>query len=216
MSTTVLAGSETVADIHRNRLKLEQQLGIQAGATQFVSQIHSSRVVETTNNGWNSNHTLAEADAIISVKGEEPIAILVADCLPVAFTTTYGPTAIAHAGRVGLLNGVLENTVAELRRHDPTGQGLITATIGPSICGSCYEVPSDMQHSAAAKYPVISSTTTWGTPALDLPAAAEYILQEAGVNVQRLGICTYTNEQLYSHRRQPGAGRLAGFIWKTP
>ncbi len=211
---TVLGESESVDHTAHNRCVLERQLGIDPGTTRFVSQIHSTTVLEAGPNGWTEDATIGEGDAIISPDGTDPIAILVADCLPVAFTTDYGPTAIAHAGRVGLLGGILEKTVYQLRSYDDHQTGKIHAVIGPGICGACYEVPEAMRDEAAASYPVIASTTSWETPALDLPKAAAAILRAAGVDVTSVGECTYTNELLYSHRRQPGVGRLAGFVWK--
>lgn len=211
---TVLAQDETVQDTASNRRELERQLGIVPGTTRFVSQTHSTTVLETGDAGWAEQDTIGEADAIVSPDGTDPIAILVADCLPVAFTTDYGPTAVAHAGRVGLLGGILQNTVQRLRAHDASGTGKIDAIIGPGICGRCYEVPESMRDEAARRYPEVASTTSWNTPSLDLPAAAENILQSAGVNVSCVSECTFTNDQLYSHRRHPGIGRLAGFVWK--
>lgn len=215
MSMTVRQEHQTVEDVAQNRRDVEQHLGIFPGSSCFVSQTHSATVRTANTSGWAHQDTLGEGDAIISATGNEPIAILVADCLPVAFTTDYGPTAIAHAGRVGLLDGVLENTVTQLRDLDPLETGTITATIGPGICGACYEVPEALRDEAAKQHPDIAAATSWGTPSLDLPAAAETILKHAGVHVHRIHECTYTNTQLYSHRRQPGVGRIAGFVWKS-
>ena len=213
MSTTVLASSETIAETEKNRRQLEEDLGINPGSTRFVSQTHSNTVVDAGVSGWSADEVLIEADAIVSVTGQEPLGILVADCLPVAFTTDYGPSAIAHAGRVGLLAGILENTVHRLRQLDTDGHGRIQAVIGPSICGDCYEVPSDMRQQAARQYSEIASETSWGTPALDLPAAAEAILTQMHVAVVRTNECSYTNQRYYSHRRDPGQGRIAGYVW---
>lgn len=213
MSLTVLAEHQTAADTAKNRRELEATLGIEPGTTRFVTQTHSSIVQDAADHGWARKETVGEGDAIVSQDGTDPIAILVADCLPVAFTTDYSATAIAHAGRVGLLDGILQNTVQQLTALDTAGTGTITATIGPGICGQCYEVPEQMRTDAAQEHPQIYAETAWGTPALDLPAAADAILRELGVVVQRVDECTLSNEQLYSHRRQPGAGRIAGIVW---
>lgn len=214
MSMTVLAQSETVQNIANNRREIERKLGISPGTTRFVSQTHSTTVLTAGDSGWAQQDTIGEGDAIISPDGTDPIAILVADCLPIAFTTNYGPTAIAHAGRVGLLGGILQNTVERLRAYDDDGTGKIQAIIGPGICGQCYEVPEAMRSEVSREYPEIASVSSWGTASLDLPTTAERILQEANIEVHRVAECTYTNQQLYSHRREPGIGRIAGFVWK--
>lgn len=211
MSFTVLAPGQTVHDTAKNRRAFESESGIPPGTTSFVSQTHSTIVLQPGASGWAEQDTVGEGDALISPDGTDPIAILVADCLPVAFTTEFGPTAIAHAGRVGLLNGILQNTVAQLRTY---GAGRITAVIGPGICGDCYEVPLSMQQEAVRDHPRIAAKTSWGTPSLDLPAAATDILENLDVDVHNVAECTFTNDQLYSHRRAPGTGRLAGFVWK--
>ena len=215
MSLTVLDEGQTAQNTVTNRRLLENELGIQTGSTRFLTQTHSAVVLETGTCGWAEQTTVGEGDAVVSPDGTDPIAILVADCLPVAFTTNYGPTAIAHAGRVGLLAGILENTVQRLKALDADGTGTIEATIGPGICGQCYEVPADMREQAAQQHPNIYAETTWGTPALDLPAAAEAILAQTGVIAQRVDVCTRTEPTLYSHRRQPGSGRIAGIVWKS-
>lgn len=215
MSLTVLEQHHTAEDTRNNRRALESALGIDPGTTRFVSQTHSAIVQSSGDRGWGQVDTLGEGDAIISEDGRDPIAILVADCLPIAFTTNYGPTAIAHAGRVGLLDGIIQNTVRYLRSLDTQGAGTISATIGPGICGKCYEVPEHMRDQAAQDHPAIFSQTTWGSAALDLPAAAEAILQEQDVEVRHVNECTFTNERLFSHRRAPGIGRLAGVVLPT-
>lgn len=214
MSMSVRAEHQTIEDVARNRRTLEQQLGIHPGSTCFVSQTHSTTVLPVTTSGWAHQDAVGVGDALVSHQGDDPMGILVADCLPVAFTTDCGPTAIAHAGRVGLLNGILQNTVQQLRALCTHQTQHITATIGPGICGACYEVPEQLRDQAAQQHPQIAAETSWGTPSLDLPATAEAILEAAGVQVNRVHNCTYTTPQLYSHRRQPGAGRMAGFVWK--
>lgn len=212
---------EAVAEA-RNRL--ERTMGVAPGRTEYLTQVHSARVVEATGNGWGaSGRPLEEADALVSPTGEDPLAIMVADCLPVVFASRppggselTGPTAVAHAGRRGLLDGVLEATVARLRATGAgDAAGEIVAWVGPGICGRCYEVPEDMRRDGAARIPAAGSTTSWGTPALDLPAGAAAVLEALGVTVHRDDRCTFEDERLFSHRRAPGEGRFAGVVWRT-
>ena len=149
---------------------------------------------------------------------------MTADCLPVLFAATREPsaqgqseylTAAAHAGRIGLLDGVLENTVAALRKH---GAQQISAWIGPAACGACYEVPQQMVDELAADRPALASTTSWGTPALNLRAEASRVLEAEGVLVSDIFGCTIEDPALYSHRgsqqRSAAEGRIAGLIWQ--
>jgi polyphenol oxidase len=199
-------------------------MGVAPGRTEYLTQVHSARVVEATGRGWAGRDASGrEADALVSLTGQDPLAIMVADCLPVVFasrpsggTALTGPTAVAHAGRRGLLDGVLEATVDRLRAAGAgDAPGEIVAWVGPGICGRCYEVPEGMRRDGAARIPATGSTTSWGTPALDLPAGAAAVLGRLGVTVHRDERCTLEDERLFSHRRAPGEGRFAGLVWRT-
>jgi copper oxidase (laccase) domain-containing protein len=93
------------------------------------------------------------------------------------------------------------------------GATSITAWIGPHVCGACYEVPEAMRRDVGAIVPEAISTTSWGTPSLDLGAAVRAQLEGAGVAVHDLSRCTRESADLYSYRRDADrAGRLAGLI----
>ncbi|MDO5635014.1 MAG: polyphenol oxidase family protein [Micrococcus sp.] len=231
------AAREAVAAARRS---LEQHMGVADGSTAYLTQVHSADVVDAAALAWGTGGADAPvADAMISADGSRPLAIMVADCLPVVFVDHHtGATAVAHAGRVGLLDGVLTATVDALvalrdsgadarsaqgaptgstadadRDDDGDGAG-IEAWIGPSICGRCYEVETEMRAEAESALPGIAAETSWGTPALDLPQAAAAQLERRGVQVHRSEHCTRENLALFSHRRAPGEGRLAGLVWR--
>lgn len=206
------------------RHRLEDSMGIARGRTEYLSQVHSARVLGASGRGWGAEPAPREADALVSATGRDPLAIMVADCLPVVLVSRLagrgdvaGPTAVAHAGRRGLLDGVLQNTVRRLRQDGAGGgPGDIQAWIGPAICGRCYEVPEALRAEGAARLPASGSTTSWGTPALDLPAGADSVLTELGVTVHHSGLCTLEDHRVYSHRREPGRGRFVGLVWQHP
>lgn len=199
------------------RTRLEDMMGVGAGSTAFVEQIHSADVVDADGSGWGDGRARV-GDAIVSADGAQPLAIMVADCLPVVFVDPVtGATAVAHAGRRGLLDGVLQNTLDRLEALRPAGavDEPIRAWIGPGVCGRCYEVPEQMRAESAATLPETSATTSWGTPSLDLPAGAVSVLAGRGVHVHRVDLCTVEDERLFSHRRAPGRGRFTGLVWRT-
>lgn len=157
---------------------------------------------------------LVKADAMVTTEPDVALCIRVADCLPVVFADrTRGVIGAAHAGRVGLAAGVLPRTVAALRE---LGAQDIEAWLGPHICGSCFEVPAAMREEVARDLPGAYAETSWGTPALDLGAAAVHQLQELGCRVERRDRCTRTSPDLHSHRRDgAGAGRIGALVWRT-
>ncbi|GGE61754.1 polyphenol oxidase family protein [Nesterenkonia cremea] len=208
-----------------NRRSLEEHLGLEVGSVHYLQQIHSSRVLDASSAQLPGPEQPApEADAWISPRGVQPLAVMGADCPPIllAGATSSGVvTGAAHTGRPGLLGGVLENTVSAMRSRarELSEPGAITAWIGPGACGQCYEIPEEMVDQIAAERPAIRSRTRWGTAALDLKAEAAQVLSEAGIEVVDTAGCTMEDESLFSHRRssQQGAapGRIAGIIW-TP
>lgn len=203
-----------------HRRSLEAQMGVAPGSLRFLHQVHSADVIDADVPRSDAPHSEDPAepptgDAWLSVSGRTPLAIMVADCLPVMFigSAAHGGvrTAGAHAGRVGLLDGVLEATTAALRS---TGAERITAWIGPGACGRCYEVPAQLRAESARGRPALASETSWGTPALDLRAEAQAVLSAQGVEVVDVVGCTIEDETLFSHRRAPGQGRFAGLVWR--
>ena len=154
-------------------------------------------------------------DAIVTDRADVVLAVRVADCVPVLLADPVaGVVGAAHAGRLGVQKDVVGATVARMR---DLGAREVTAWVGPHICGSCYEVPQAMQDEVAAVEASTRSTTSWGTPALDLGAGVRAQLERAGATVEVLGPCTLESASLYSHRRDgAGAGRLAGLVRVRP
>jgi YfiH family protein len=143
------------------------------------------------------------------------LAVRVADCVPVLLADERaGVVGAAHAGRLGVAAGVVPATV---RRMQDLGATDVRAWVGPHVCGGCYEVPAGMQEQVAAAVPEARSTTTWGTPALDLGAGVRAQLEADGVAVVDVARCTRESEDLYSHRRDGvRAGRQAGLVVIRP
>ena len=202
-----------VGDPHEaeaNRERLTQHIG---SPLRFLNQVHSAEVIDADH----AAEEIPTGDAWIGTSCA-PLAIMVADCLPVLFAAGDGSggmiTAAAHAGRPGLLAGVLENTMAAVRRR---GGRSITAWVGPGACGRCYEIPAETVEALSIERPAIASRTSWGTAALDLRAEAHRILDSAGAAVVDVPGCTMEDPRFFSHRRTQQAGeppgRIAGVVW---
>jgi copper oxidase (laccase) domain-containing protein len=154
-----------------------------------------------------------EVDAMVDPTASAVPMVLTADCVPVVFAARRPDgsslTAVAHAGRKGLLAGVLSETVAVVQEH---GGDAIEAWIGPSICGECYEVPEDMAQAAESVRPGIAATTSWGTASLDLPGAAQRELECLGVRTHRVECCTLTDPDYHSYRGGDLRARNASMV----
>ncbi len=154
-----------------------------------------------------------EADALVT--GRPGVALLAraADCVPVLLVGDDGRLGAVHSGRPGLAAGVVPAAVTRMRA---LGSSRLTAWVGPHVCGACYEVPEDLRDEVAAAVPAARSTTSWGTPALDLGAGVLAQLADAGVaDVRVLGRCTREDDAWPSYRRDGrDATRFAGVVWR--
>ncbi|WP_310962984.1 polyphenol oxidase family protein [Nocardioides terrisoli] len=152
-----------------------------------------------------------DADGLASAEREVVLMVRAADCVPVLLAdATAGVVGAAHAGRPGLVAGVVPATVTRMRA---LGARDISAWVGPHVCGACYEVPAAMQRQVAAVVPESRSTTSWGTPALDIGAGVGAQFRTAGVVVHDVSRCTRESADLYSFRRDGvRAGRHAGLV----
>lgn len=180
-----------------------------------VSQVHGADVcvvdADAPVTGGIVDLTGVRADVLVTARRGVGLAVRVADCVPVLLADAVGAVvAAAHAGREGLLVGVLGSAVAAVRARSAAP---LRAWVGPHICGACYEVPDAMAADAAVRLGVDIPATRWGTRGIDLGAAARRQLERLGVAVTEVGECTFTAERLHSHRRDPAAGRLAGIVW---
>ncbi|MCL1900510.1 MAG: peptidoglycan editing factor PgeF [Promicromonosporaceae bacterium] len=186
------------------RARLAAELG---APLVFAHQVHGNRVLPVSA----ASPTAAEGDALITADAGVALGVLVADCVPVLLADpVVGLIATAHAGRAGTLSAVVGQTVAAMVEAGGL-PARMRAAIGPAICGRCYEVPAEMAAAFLAHEPAAASTTSWGTPALDLPRAVEQQLRRAGVGaVQRSTICTREDAGCFSHRRATAAGRSTG------
>jgi YfiH family protein len=186
---------ETVPDI-------AQRLGVEPLLTK---QVHGAKVITAVESVGEHPTALADADGIATtVRGLGPM-ILTADCLPIVIAGS-GAVASVHAGWRGLDSGVIGNAVQELRLQ--TGDGSLTAAIGPGAGPCCYEVGPELHE----RFSGFSDANN-----LDLKAIARAQLEQAGVDeIHDVGLCTICSDRelLFSYRRDGAAtGRQAAIAW---
>ncbi len=178
----------------------------------FLAAAHGIEVA------WIDRHTDTPppADVLVTLTDGVALAAIAADCVPLLLhDSVSGAVAAVHAGRAGLYAGVVDAAIAALLdvREPGIGTAGISASIGPAICGACYEVPAELREEVGRRHPTAVSSTSWGTPSLDIPRAVETRLSELGVEpIVRHDVCTFEDEDLFSHRREAPAGRHAGVV----
>jgi YfiH family protein len=202
------------AAVRRNREAAAAALGIDPDRVVWMNQVHG-RDVAVVDEPWHvSGAPVAEVDGVVTARRGLALAVLTADCTPVLLADPEaGVAGAAHAGRPGLVAGVVPETVAAMVRlgADPAR---ITARTGPSVCGRCYEVPEGMRSEVAAAVPAAHAVTSWGTPAVDVAAGVRAQLAAAGVtSLEQSTVCTLESDDHFSYRRERDTGRLASYVW---
>jgi YfiH family protein len=188
--------------VNQNRKILEEALAMPVA---YMNQVHGNLVVEVE-----ARQVLTPtADALVTRQKDLALAVMVADCIPLLMANTSAVAAV-HVGRRGLINGLARKALQQLRAIDTSP---ITAVVGPSICGSCYEVSEDVYREVVDLYPVAASATVDGTFALDLSQALIEELRGDSVTVIDESSCTAEDPALYSYRRDGVTGRQVGVIW---
>jgi len=186
-------------NVGENRRRVCAEVGAEPARLAMNRQVHGATVhrAQAGNRGRRGDGLWTDAPGV-------PMLAVTADCLPIALARTNGARALAllHVGRLGLLEGILAAGVAAV--------GDARAVIGPGIGVCCYEVGDDIRDAYRARFgaEVVRDRN------LDLPAAAELALREAGVaTIERIDLCTSCNaDDFFSHRRDHGVTGRQGVI----
>lgn len=198
---------DDATNVEANREALAKEVDVPRDRLVFMNQVHGTDVVEV-NGPWVGDPP--EVDGIVTRATGLALAVLVADCVPVLLhDARAGVVGAVHAGRPGMVAGVVGRTVEAMR---DLGASSISATVGPSVCGRCYEVPEEMALAAACAAAACAARSWTGTHAIDVSAGVVEQLATAGVGVHWVPGCTRETGDLYSYRRDGRTGRFAGVI----
>ncbi|MFJ3583944.1 peptidoglycan editing factor PgeF [Streptomyces sp. NPDC090127] len=198
--------------VRANRARAAGELGLDPRQVVWMNQVHGPDVA-VVDGPW-GGRPVPEVDAIVTTRRGLALAVLTADCVPVLLADPVaGVAAAAHAGRPGMIAGVVPAAVRAMIELGAE-PARITARTGPAVCGRCYEVPAAMRAEVAAVEPAAFAETSWGTPAVDVGAGVRAQLARLGVrDVEDAGVCTIESGDHFSYRRDRTTGRLAGYVW---
>ncbi len=122
-----------------------------------------------------------EADGQVTSREGIALGMFAADCLPVLLADPQsGVIGAAHCGRRGLQRGVIGATVEKMVEKGAKTERIV-ATLGPCICGDCYEVGGDIADEFDAQFPGTFTLSRFGQPGIDIAAAALQELASAGI-----------------------------------
>jgi len=188
------------ANVEENRRRLCEAVGTESAMLAMNRQVHAADV-----NRAAAGERGKPGDGLWTDEPGLAMLKVTADCLPIALARRNGKPALAllHAGRLGVLEGILEAGVATLG-------GRLAAVIGPGIGPCCYEVGADIADAYRARF---GRDVLVGSK-LDLWSASERVLHGAGVeSVERLDLCTSCDpDRFFSHRRDRGVTGRQGVI----
>ncbi|HET9690580.1 MAG TPA: polyphenol oxidase family protein [Acidimicrobiales bacterium] len=177
-----------------------------------LRQVHGAdvRVVRTAADAGDP----VAADAAVTDVHEVALAVLTADCAPIALGSPEGVVGVAHAGWRGLLAGVVGATVEAMAALGATS---VEAVVGPCIEPACYEFSADDLAAAVARFgPEVEGRDRLGRPALDLPAGVAAALGRAGACVvPGPAICTACSADHWSWRARRDTARQATVAWQS-
>jgi YfiH family protein len=149
------------------------------------------------------------ADALVTRTRGLPLAVVTADCAPIALASDDA-IAVVHAGHRGLLDGVIDRALDVLRA---VGHGRVRALLGPCVRAPRYEFgAADLAALVDTFGPEVEARTEWGTRAFDLAAAVKIALARGAVDAHDIvdsGECTSASAEFFSYRRDGVTGRQA-------
>lgn len=196
LNLAVRVGDER-ADVMENRRRAASVAGFDAERLALAMQVHAADVIDVAPGDAG---VLGEADGLSTAAPGPVLAILAADCAPVAL---WGPrgVAIVHAGWRGLVAGVVAKGVERVGE-------VYGAWVGPSIHACCYEVgPEVVTAFSEAGLPVHDDSH------VDPGRAAGAALRAAGAErVIVSDVCTCCDGRFFSYRRDGVTGRHGAFV----
>jgi polyphenol oxidase len=190
-----------------NRRRLCDAVGADAESATMAWQVHGGRVTEAQPRGIVERTTFEQCDGLWTDRPGQAMALVTADCYPVAIARDDEERpglCVLHVGWRGLLEGIARAGVEAL------GGEPLTAAIGPGIGPCCYEVGEEVAGPFRERF----GDGVLVDGRLDLAGATEQALREAGVHsVERTGHCTACEPELFfSHRRDRGRTGRQGVI----
>lgn len=193
-----------------NRRRLCTSLGVDSARLVCAVQVHGARVAAVNEDDagrgagcWAEG--LPDTDGLVTNVPGLPLAICVADCVPLyLYEPKRAAVGLIHCGREGLLKGIARVAVETMVRTFGCNPPDLWACVGPSAGPDRYEVSADLtaQWSAA------------GLPRegrrLNLWEGAAGQLFRAGVprgHIAISGISTLAGNRFYSYRRGDAMAR---------
>lgn len=193
----------------QNRAKVTAALGAAPDKLATPYQVHGTEAV-VVRDAWETGKG-PKADAVVTDRPGLVLGVGSADCGPTLFADAEARViAAAHSGWRGALAGVLESTIAAMRRLGAHPERIV-AVLGPTISVANYEVGAEFRERfiTVDRYNArfFQPAARDGHYMFDLPGFILGRLTAAGVSAQSVALCTYADaDRFYSYRRATHLG----------
>ena len=167
--------------------------------------------------------SLPYCDGLVTDDPEVTLITGHADCMAFYF---YDPVkrgiGLCHAGWRGALDRIGTEVIKTMQSACGSDPKNIVCGVGPSICPKCFEVGDDVAESFETAFPQcdLRGVNARGRATVDLWQVATAQFLEAGVlpsHIHLMGVCTFEDGRLYSHRRDKGrTGGMAAYLRLLP
>lgn len=191
------------------RHRLAQEAGLEWDQVAYIGAVHGAQVARTEAPGL-----IEGMDGLITERRGLGLFATYGDCFPiVVFDPDRPAVGLAHAGWRGTAAGIAKELVKAMAAQYGTRPERIWAGLGPGVCGSCYDVDSDV----AERFPnaVLAAGDAPGRWRLDVGLANRLQLREAGVPADQISQsewCTKETAWLPSHRRDHDGRRFGALV----
>ena len=169
--------------------------------------------------------SLPFCDGLVTDDPEVTLITGHADCMAFYF---YDPEkraiGLCHAGWRGALDRIGREVIKTMQTACGSDPKDILCGVGPSICRNCFEVGDDVASAFESAFPQcdLIGVNARGKATVDLWKVAAAQFMECGAvpeHIHLMGVCTFEDDRLYSHRRDKGhTGGMAAYLrlLKTP
>jgi YfiH family protein len=205
-----------------NRARAAAAFGVALEDLVFARQVHGAgtRLVPPGDRGrgtLSEDDALPDTDILVTVTPGVTLAILVADCLPLALVDPEARVlAVIHAGWRGTAAGAVEGALRTMQDRGAE-VGRVHAYLGPAVHPAHYQVSDEVPlalgqavHPTALD-PAVARHDGPGHWLVDLVAANRQQLVAGGVRDEHIVRCdaTTADEAFFSDRAQRPCGRFA-------
>lgn len=226
MNLSFTRGDEESA-VKENYERLARAMGFKTEDIVCSDQTHTANIRIVTKDdrgkGLIRERDYKDVDGMITNVPGIVLAAFFADCVPIYLVDPVTRSiGLLHSGWKGTVNNIIKNGIRAMKHAYGTKPGNLLAAIGPSICGSCYEIGEDVAEQfrrayPAAQYRQMIRDDRNGKYHLDLWMACRFNLMGSGVPKEHIlegNLCTCCNPDfLFSHRASGGKrGNLGAFL----